>query len=96
MLILSCQELAQEARESFDCCKLVVEHEVSMILYNLTSSAKSFTRTISLHAAATSLMYIKDIGPRTEPCIIIIIIIIYFAPEVHRKPYIKQIQIVYR
>jgi hypothetical protein len=48
--------LAQETRESIDCCKLAVEHSMSIMLYNLISSAKSFIETVSLHAAVVSLI----------------------------------------
>jgi hypothetical protein len=68
IFMLSCQELAHEARRSRDCCRLTVQFIISIILYSFTSSAKSLILTLSLHTEVMSLMNIKNkVGPKTEP-----------------------------
>jgi hypothetical protein len=51
MLMLSCQEQPKK-KKSIESCKLIVQHSKSIMLHNLTSSAKSFIETVSLHATA--------------------------------------------
>src|SRR5664279_3258456 len=70
MLILSCQELAQEESRSIDCWRpQQLDSSILNEVYSLTSSANSLREVLPVQIVETSFMYIKNnTGPKTEPC----------------------------